>query len=341
MNAKSTLLAALTMAVAALPAYAEQLPATPQDGVTIGDQFYYSFGGTYQRIQVPTFTWVHTGFGPTGPSATGDLTLNTGGPVATLGYVLDDLPGWLGARPRVELSGLFLFGTARTTNLNTGVNYYISSNGAVPIANPDARTNIVATMEAGEGVLRFKTDFMVGPMVTLTPGIGVLGGYTRMKYEGQSSWNPPNTQYDDTLSVKTSNTRIGGELSLDSTFKFNEAFKLHAGVTGAMYFQSARAAANLCVDTNFLNGGCQNFLPSVFAIATTHDNSIGYRIGASLGATYNWGWAQLTVMGNGAFNGGTPGVDYPMTTGTGRGIRISHDDVWSYGGYLVMSFPLN
>lgn len=338
--------AAFWLSTAPLGAQTAMPPLPPAPGtVALDDNFYAVLGGTYQRVQLPRNKWGFSALsGDQEPNK--DIWANTAGPSFAFGYAFSSPGAWLGARPRVEVGGMYLLGSGRASakDVNGQTNDVIFRfiNGAnnftagLPVV---LDFNVKATTEIGEAFFAFKTDYSLGSRVVFTPGIGLIGGLQRTRYANHIGISFSGLEVNEQLATKVTATRFGGELSGALGFRATDAFTIHLGATGAIFRQDARFVANQCVNSLLFSNECQPFPP--FSPSQEGGRvTVGYRAGASLGFSYDMGWAKLSLIGNAALTTKVPTIDYPMPNEV-RGTRMVYDNRWNYGGTIALTVPFD
>ncbi|MGE0737260.1 MAG: hypothetical protein AB7G15_05905 [Alphaproteobacteria bacterium] len=356
MKFRHVLLAGAASAALIGSAAAETLPMVPQTGVVaLSDFFYMSIGGTAQVIELPKFNYGRNVNIPTAIITDAYAEHNriiTGGPAITIGY---NLPWNIGTRPRVEFAAMANFGhmrdqtTASFPLATTGTFLTQIDDGAIIVGTPvsSQRIDLSATYENADGVVRFKTDIPIGATFVLSPSIGPIFGYTQTRYDMTSRSNVLGVvDYTSNLKEVLTQWRGGGEVGLDATLSLGQNFKLHGGMTGAGFFQHARVKARDCVQaapTDVPACSLPTPGPSVLVTnASRSDDNFGVRAGASLGATVSTGWMNITFMGTGAYNINVPSIENPRyPEQPQKGVKIGWEDRFTYGGYIMATFPLN
>lgn len=357
-----TTLAALPLAA---PVSAQGLPAAPAQDIALNDFFYLSIGGTVGVTRLPSFNNTNAVVFENGMDVFRprdlrfDPNIYTGGVNATIGYVLSEnrLPAFIGMRPRLELSGMYMRGRGDadgpTAQYAAGQTIAFGS----PTGDPaslfssglpyELRSAASIRYVAGEAGLRLRSDFAVGNALTLSPGIGLFGAGSNARAILTQRISATGIVFDSLyreIEEKLETWSFGGEARLDATWRLSPALSLQFGVNGALFRQRTTLQTSGCEQFIPRVGGvCGDsaiFLPTDLGTVRQADTAMGYRIGASLGGTYNWGWAQLTLAAFAAFNGNVPGALMPAIDARGP-VRIHYEDRWSYGGMLAVSFPLN
>ncbi|MGE0737201.1 MAG: hypothetical protein AB7P50_20875 [Alphaproteobacteria bacterium] len=335
---------------------AETLPMIPQTGVVaLSDFFYMSIGGTAQVVELPKFNYGrHYNFlANTYTDVYADRNrVITGGPAITIGY---NLPWNIGTRPRVEFAAMANFGMVRDqvdsiaapmtraffpTDLDTGA----------PLVGTFAdaqRIDLRIIHENADGTVRVKTDIPIGGMFTLSPSVGAVFGWTQTRYDvtSRALWTAAAADYNNVLKESLTTWRGGAEIGFDATLSLGQNFKLHGGMTGAAFYQHSHIKASECRGISFPPGvqpACSLPVPPQPRPANVADENYGVRAGASLGATVSTGWMNITFMGTGSYNINMPQIENPrFLEQPQKGVKVGWEDRFSYGGYIMATFPLN
>lgn len=345
---KATKLGVLATVVASLPLASVQanvLPVTPQTGIVENGFFYWSLGGQGQWMQLPKFNWSLT---PSGTSdALFDKRVNVagGGVSATMGRVLDGIN--FGHRPRLELALSTFHGSGSTSGSFSRPAFdtsYVGVGGGGTVFFPtccfaaDWDVRLKVRTDTGDGALRFKTDFRVTPRLVLTPRLGIMGGATFTSYKLSADQNSTAGLFNHRLKETLNTWRLGGEGGLDATFRLTPRWLLHLGGGVAVYHQRSRLTGNDCFG-NAVGPNCPQLGPGEESSVANNSSRIGLRLNGALGATYDFGWAYITAMFTGQWQVNTPGVRNPTALDLGSA-RVDYENTWSFGGFVVLSFPI-
>jgi hypothetical protein len=324
------------------PASADTLPPIPFTGPVGAGSLYFSLGGLGQHFELPRWNSTITFQGDPNRNIFDFRTnLTGGGPAFTVGWATDFGPG---VRPRFEIA--FSFVHARSSKTATEGPTAMSERpiGGVPTGDYISNT-VTSTLKTEHqpinAAFRFKTDFLVAPTIILTPGIGLLGGVTTTRFQFRANHVAPAGAFVSTIDERLQTSRIGGVASLDATFVLTPSFALHAGGSGAIYHQRTNLEGQDCYSALF-GTECQ---PGGTVANTQTVNTSRSRLGGyasfSVGGSYVWGWAKITLVGNGQYNWNSAGVLNP-TAAQPAGTTTSnrYDNTWNYGGFAMITFPL-
>ncbi len=313
-------------------ASAEQfVPRIPAEGTVTDGMFYLSLGGAVRVFNLPSYN-SSIAFSPSGsPVFETSPSVVTGGGVFTLGMAVPRIG--FGVRPRFEVAVGVLFGES-------------SDDGSTPLASirhpytgfgpftASTSSHLETEVSNFDAAFRFKTDFPLGNMLTVTPSIGVVGGRFRSKYTlimniVQPGLAPANNAFEDVLRTWS----VGGEVGLAATLQLSPAWRLNAGVAGSIVQQHSRLVLADCL----VAFGCALFNQS----QTFTDRQLDFQVSGTLGATFSWGWGQISIAGLGTWNSDVPGVRRgTFNTGAVGANGIKYDDRFGYGGFVAVTIAL-
>ncbi len=185
--------------------------------------WYGVAGFRYQSNNLPRFDTPVFHPADNSPLNRLSLRIDTFGPMAGFGYVFAPgaLPAWIGANPRLELTGWWLAGegSQRQTNARddaavTSLAGFFSGNAGQTIIQ-DVRVR--ATQDLFRLNLRAASDFSLGWGFTASPSFGVFGGQNVTDYKMRSqiyvvAQVPPFFINQENERLRTS--EVGGNLGL-------------------------------------------------------------------------------------------------------------------------------
>ncbi len=362
------------LVLASVPAMAaEPLPTAPSTSPYRPGFFYMSVGGFGQVQQRPSFTYGGALISPLGAGGAGlkliQSTLSAdvagGGPAATLGYTFSrGALSRIGRRMRLEFGFTYFrgsgsdsaeidmpFGTAalrgRLLNGTSGsfiLRGIFFPNTAQYVAANSLRVNV----DQYDNGLRLRTDFELGKRFTVTPSIGIVGGADSARYrysfrEEIGSGGPPAPLvHSGEVKETITSYYFGGEAGLNMSFQATRKLAFHGGATISIFRRNATLTGEDCASWSSLFPSC----PATRATSTVRStgSKTGYAVGLALGATYDLGWMKVSMNGFGRYDNAVPGIENPEFGGESNDpvtpARVKFFGDWSYGGMLMLSFPL-
>ena len=354
------LVAALVLAVVAGVAGGASaelvFPTDPQSTAIEPGGFYFGVAAQGLIVSLPRFDWIEKGQDEDGPykfSLARHPQVIGGGPIGTVGYALPAgaVPGWIGARPRVEASVNYFRGEGHNKE-NTKINFmHIASvDGQSGYANDDhldTRTDLKTTMESTHGAVPFRTDHDLSPNLTLSPLIGLIGGYTLTTFRAHTRFTDILEAREDvvgTLKEQIKMSRVGAQIGADVRWRINNMLAVHTGVVGMVFHQRSEFAARDCLSEESPQNTVEQCDGAGFA-TTAHatDTRVAGRAVANAGISYSMGWGELSLTTIGAYDTHAPGVRNPTLEGdTGsRSATLRFTGEWSAGGMVLLRIPLN
>ena len=353
-----TMVAGALIALPAATPAADTLPMVPQSSPVEYGEPYISIGGVVQARQMPHYALFATTTGAfieTAHFFATDPVAVTGGPAMTIGYVFkkDALPSWLGRHARLEVPFSWVFGRLRQSLVARGSGFLqiTSVNAAnvvnVPLAAAPFQSGVLRTrFRSGAVGLRAKADHHLANGLILTPSVAMVGNWGHTRYLAEYRLGATG-QFPGEVQDNISTYRIGGEFGLDLTWRVTESWELLAGVVLGVFHQHASLNSSDCSTAVVFVAGAGSSTCSGTAFRTSASdsrNTIGWRTVFSLGIARDYRLfgrgVKLTVMAFTTLDGAAAGVRHPNQFNA-NSASIELQTLWSYGGFVMLTIPLN
>lgn len=256
-----------------------------------------------------------------------------------------DHPRWIGRQLRVDISGSWWNEEQRAwIHKGPGTTAtFVSVDGSRQIlfgaGSRSARTT--AEYHGGEAVVRLRSDFHVGPRLTVSPSLGIVVGHRRQRYELDISTPFAGGTMENPIDVRetVTNSEVGGELGLELGTALTNWFSLQIGIWGAALRSKSRLRAQDCLGNAVAIGGkCDGGFYQTWVDA--RDTETNIRGHSSLGATLALGFGDLSVTGFGGWESHMPGIRNPSSANR-EPASIRHRSNIHYGWLVSFQFPLN
>jgi hypothetical protein len=265
------------------------------------NRFYLTPEAGWLKQDLPNF---HIGaVSPTNPQPFYSTGLSVDGAQGglTIGYLLPSDP--LGGRnSRVELSGNFysLTGGASQTFGSVQPGYWTLVGGGAPLDTEGVySTSVRSSMNGGEFAVRGAVDYPVTANFTVTPGVAVFGGWSRLEVDYSDTEACFGSEcFVDTQNHRVRTAEVGGGISVGSRLTITPVMSVLFGGGVAVAYQDSQLSSADCFDENDTQAGCQSTSPETSSTARASHVGVGYRVMGQTGVRYLIGPAELNLLGS-------------------------------------------
>jgi hypothetical protein len=283
---------------------------------------------------------------PTNSQAFYSTNLNVEGAQGglALGYLLPGNP--LGGRnSRAELSANFYSLTGGTGQAFTSPSpntQWVYVGGGQPSTTTFGvySTSVDARLSGGELAARVAADYPLTANFTVTPGIALFGGWSRLGVDYIDTEDcSGGLCFVDTQTHRIRSAEIGSTVSIGSRLTITPVMSLLLGGGAGLAYINSQLSASDCFDET-IGPGCQ---PAAFdagfltaSHATASHAGIGYRLMGQAGLRYLLGPAEINLLG-GVRYGPMPTINNPSSPA--QAVSLSSTQQLGYTVMLSVRIP--
>lgn len=325
-------------------------------GAWLGKDNTLYVGGGFQIATTKGFNWttMPRRNRPNGNPISGSvLNFETGdtvtGGTGHLGFVFPArlLPGWLGKRFRVEVSGGYTRGKTRQSRDESPTRAFavLPLDGSFVIANnafPVRYAGDQTVRNEGESVgFRVASDFNIAGRLWLTPSLSV--GYNRQESRIETNYVAdqvlfPGLVFPVDLRETLTRRAVTGTVGLHLTYRASPRLAIFAGGHAGVSWANGKYAGQDCFGTTPVPAPCNGYI-------STSVEDRAHRTGLTAGVTggisvFLFNRVILSTVFEAQYDSNLMRVRYP-TERDRRSASIEFQSGWSLGGRVSLTIPFH